>query len=340
MLRLPRFALEVPETVGQALAALSTSEARLLAGGTDLLPNLKHRLETPSTLVSLHRLAALRGIALDEGARVLRLGTGVTLATIAHDATVKVHAPSLAEAAASVASPQIRNTATLGGNVHLDTRCRYVNQTALWRSAIGGCLKSGGTVCHVVEGGQNCVAALSSDTVPVLVALDAELVLASLVDGSEQRRSVPFARYFRSDGLRHTERARGELATEVRVPLATGPRRATYVKWRPRATIDFPLVSIALRFDLDGEHDEAVVTDARVVVGVLGSRPRVVSTAAAMGLRMRDETLPERVAEAVWRECKPLENVPYEAPYRRTLLRVLTRRAVARLAGVGAVGAT
>lgn len=321
MLRMPRFSVASPTTVEDAVRLMAESGSRLVAGGTDLLPNLKHHLEHPTRLVSLHRLTALRGVEIEDGRT--RIGCGTTLAAIAAHPHISATFPSLAEAAGSVAGPQIRNTATLGGNIHLDTRCRYVNQTELWRGAIGGCLKSEGDVCHVVPRGRNCVAALSSDTVPVLISLDATMELVSK-DGA---REVELAGYFSADGLNHTGRAAGELATEVRIEAPAGRRACAYVKWRPRASIDFPLVSVALRFDLD-DHDR--IEGARVVAGVLGAKPRVIEVAEARGKKLAE--VAELVADAAHQKCKPLPNVPYDADYRRTLVRVLTRRAIERLA--------
>jgi len=328
MLRLPSFDVESPETTDEVLVALRTPGARLVAGGTDLLPNLKHRLEHPSVLVSLHRVASLRGVAHDRQAGMLRLGAGVTLAEIAQHADVRAMFPSLAKAAGLVAGPQIRNSATLGGNLNLDTRCRYVNQTKFWRSSIGGCLKSAGNVCHVVPGGRNCVAAMSSDCAPVLISLDAIVVL--LGPGGE--RQLPLADYYRSDGTHHTRREEGELTTAVCIPLATGARRSEYAKWRPRGSIDFPLVSLALRFDLEADAAEAPITRYRVVAGVLGARPRVVTVPGLEGQGLAGAGVARAISEAVFGQCKPLENVPYEAPHRRHLLRMLSRRAVEGLA--------
>lgn len=326
MLRLPVFEVVAPTTVAGVVDALAVPGARLLAGGTDLLPNLKHRLDHPSRLVSLHAVEGLRGIVEADGE--IRIGAGVTLAELAADARVRRHLPSLAKAAGLVAGPQIRNAGTVGGNVNLDTRCRYVNQTAFWREAIGGgCLKSEGDVCHVVPGGQRCVAALSSDCVPVLISLDARIALV----GPDGERELSLDDYYHPDGIAHTRREAGELTTELRVPLPAGPRRTDYVKWRPRGAIDFPLVSVALRFDL---NEAGAITAHRVVAGVLGARPKVVSRLdAVVGRSASDPAVPALVAEACYRQCKPLENVPYEAPYRRQLLRVLVRRAVEALAG-------
>jgi 4-hydroxybenzoyl-CoA reductase subunit beta len=332
VLRLPPFEMAMPDTIEDVVAALRTPGSRLVAGGTDIVPNLKHRLHDPPVLVSLQRVRALRSIVRDEQAGVLRLGAGVTLTDLSRDAEVLRAFPSLAHAAGIIASPLIRNMGTLGGNVNLDTRCRYVNQTPFWRSAIGGCLKSEGDVCHVVPGGRNCVAAMSSDCVPVLIGLDARIVLV----GAHGRRELALADYFVADGLRHTVREDGEVTTEIAVPLPTGPRRATYTKWTVRGSIDFPLVSLALRFDLAADSVSAEVTRVKAVVGVLGSKPREVTRLdEAVGRRLDDPELWRVVADRVHTQCKPLENVPYEAPYRREMLRVYARRAIAALVAAG-----
>ncbi|MFO0637163.1 MAG: FAD binding domain-containing protein [Nannocystaceae bacterium] len=332
MLRLPGFEVATPRTLDEAATLLATPGARIVAGGTDLLPNLKHRLERPPLLVSLAAVRELGDVAVDTRARVLRIGAGVTLTAVSEHAAVREHLPSLADAAGRVASPLIRNMGTLGGNVNLDTRCRYVNQTAFWRSAIGGCLKSEGSVCHVVPGGRNCVAAMSSDCVPVLISLDAAVVLRSHGGG----RELPLAEYFQADGREHTVRRPDEIMAEIRVPLPSGPRRCAYSKWSVRKSIDFPLVSLALRFDLAADAVAAAITGVRVVVGVLGSRPREVTQLdGIVGQSLADPAVAEAVASRVHAQCKPLENVPYEAPYRREMLAVHTRRAIARLVAEG-----
>ncbi len=333
MLRMPRFSVQTPQTIDEAVEALRTPGARIVAGGTDLLPNIKHRLEQPPVLVSLSRVRDLQEVVVDASESVLRIGARVTLTAVSEHPDVIQHAPSLAHAAGLVASPLIRNMGTLGGNVNLDTRCRYVNQTAFWREALGGgCLKSEGNVCHVVPGGRLCVAAMSSDCVPVLMSLGASLVQV----GPEGRRVVPVADYYKSDGVRHTKRLDGEVTTEIVVPLAPGPRRAGYAKWTVRGSIDFPLVSVALCFELEEDRVGAPVREAHVVVGVLGSRPRRVTRLdPLLGKALDDPTFAQGIAERVHAQCKPLENVPYEAPYRRQMLRVHTRRAIEALVAAG-----
>jgi 4-hydroxybenzoyl-CoA reductase beta subunit len=333
MLRMPRFSVSTPSSIDEVVEALAVPGARLVAGGTDLLPNLKHRLEQPPVLVSLSRVRALSDVVVDEAAGVVRIGARVTLTGLCEHPEVRERFPSLARAAGIVASPLIRNMGTIGGNVNLDTRCRYVNQTAFWREAIGGgCLKSEGNVCHVVPGGRNCVAAMSSDCVPVLISLGASLVLV----GGEGRRELPLDDYYQADGIRHTLRRDDELTTEIVVPLPRGARRSHYAKWTVRGSIDFPLVSVALRFELAEDHVRAPVTEAHVVVGVLGSKPRRVTRLDdVLGRSLAEPGLAQAVADRVHQQCKPLENVPYEGPYRRQMLRVHTRRAIEALVDAG-----
>jgi 4-hydroxybenzoyl-CoA reductase beta subunit len=335
MLRLPAFEVESPDTIEGVVAALQARPgARVVAGGTDILPNLKHFLDTPPLLVSLSRVTALRGVVREGD--VLRIGAGVTLSQVAEHPEVQALFPSLAQSAGIIASPVIRNMGTLGGNVNLDTRCRYVNQTEFWRGAIGGgCLKSEGNVCHVVPKGRNCVAAMSSDNVPVLISLDATIVLV----GPEGRRELKLEDYYHADGLAHTMAKPGEVTLELRVPVPQGPRCTRYIKWSVRHSIDFPLISVALRFDLapEGDPRHGEIVDVRVVAGVLGAKPRSLTRLGdVIGKKIGDPAVARIVSEAAYGQCKPLENVPYEAAYRREMLRVYTRRGVEALAAEAA----
>ncbi|MGH1340006.1 MAG: FAD binding domain-containing protein [Nannocystales bacterium] len=330
MLRLPRFGVQSPETLEDAVTALSEPGARLVAGGTDILPNLKHRLDQPPVLVSLSRVRSLREISERDG--MLVIGAGVTLTELSEHPRVQELFGSLAYAAGVIASPLIRNMGTLGGNVNLDTRCRYVNQTHFWRTAIGGCLKAKGEVCHVVPKGRICVAAMSSDLVPVLGSLNATLVN----QGPQGPRELPLLEYYGADGTKHIKRLEGEVTREVRVPVPTGATRARYAKWTVRKSIDFPLVSVAVRFDLGSDSADAEVTGVSVVVGVLGSKPRALTRLDdVVGMRLSDPAVAELVAERAYAQCKPLENVPYDAPYRRQMVRVHTQRAVEAMVAEG-----
>ena len=169
MLRLPTFQVATPTSVDAVVALLSEhgDDAMLIAGGTDLVPNMKHELFTPKLVISLGSVPELAGIEEDDTG--LRIGAMTTLETVASDERVQRLAPALAQAAGLVAGPQLRTMGTLGGNVMLDTRCQWYNQTYFWRSALGFCMKKDGTVCHVVEGGRKCVAAASNDTAPSVI---------------------------------------------------------------------------------------------------------------------------------------------------------------------------
>jgi len=323
MLRLPRFDAVAPRTIEEAVAALARPGARLVAGGTDILPNLKHRLDRPQVLVSLSGVEGLAHVTKDDDA--LRIGASVTLTELNEHELVQELFPSLATAAGLVASPSIRNMGTIGGNIHLDTRCRYVNQTEFWRSAIGGCLKSEGDLCHVVPGGRNCVAAFSSDCVPVLISLDASVALV----GPTGERLIALADYYNTDGVNHINKEADELMTELRIPLPAGPQRTTYAKWTVRSSIDYPLVSVALRFDLDQDSSDATITGARICIGVLNAKPRLIADDKSLvGRTLSDPATVKAVSDLVHKKGKPLENVPYEAPYRRKMLPVYTRRAM------------
>lgn len=327
MLRLPVFGTSSPTTVAELVAAMAQPGARLLAGGTDLLPNLKHRLDAPQLLVSIDKVSELQELGWHEDAGHLRIGAGLTLSEIASDNEIGERFPSLAKAAGLVASPLIRNMATLGGNVNLDTRCRYVNQSEFWRSSIGGCLKSEGDVCHVVPKGRSCVAAMSSDCVPVLISLGASL----LQIGPKGERVLPLADYYSSDGIKHTRSEPGEITAEIRVPLPAVATRACYSKWTVRKSIDFPLVSIAMRFELAGDSVDAEITGATLCLGVLAAKPKVLRSDKLVGLTLSAPETAELVGELCFKQGKPLDNVPYEAGYRRRMLRVFGRRALREL---------
>lgn len=335
MLPLPIFRYHRPRTLPEAIALLAElgDNAKIIAGGTDLLPNMKHGLFEPEHVVSVSRLEELRGIRLErvedggDGGERLSVGAGMRLAEIAESLLVQRAAPALAEAAGQVGGPHHRAMGTLGGNICLDTRCRYYNQTYFWRKSLGFCLKKDGTVCHVVRGGQNCVAAASNDSAPALIALQADIVLL----GPKGERSVPATGFYTADGIRNTVLEPGEVVVRVAVPLAPG-RRSAFEKLRRRGAIDFPLLSVAARIDL--REEGGAVEAADVVVSALGARPRRIRAAGAVTPGSPRDRLPAALAEAAYAECKPLTNLDDDVEWRREMVRVFVRKAVARAAGV------
>lgn len=326
MLRLPEFVYHRPTSLAEALALLGEHAGDVIpiAGGTDAMPNMKHRLLTPSHLVGIKGLPELKGIEVRDGHLVI--GAAETLTTVANHPLVLQHAPSLARAAGLVAGPQLRNMGTIGGNLCLDTRCTFYNQTHFWRKALGFCLKKDGTVCHVTKVGKKCVAAHSADTPPALMTLGAVAELAS-ADGV---REVPVADFFVADGVWNTVRRPDEIVTRIRVPLPPPGLRATFLKLRQRRSIDFPLLNVAVAAELEGD----VVRDLRIVVSALGSRPRALAglEKIAIGERLTDDVV-EAVAERAFQQCHPLDNIIVDPDWRRAMVPVYVRRALNEVRG-------
>jgi 4-hydroxybenzoyl-CoA reductase subunit beta len=337
MLRLPEFAIERPKTTAQAVRLLAElgEDGMLVAGGTDLLPNMKHELFTPKTLVALSDVEELSGIR--EGTDgSLAIGAMTTVDEVAKSELVRERAPVLAQAASLIAGPQLRRMGTIGGNVMLDTRCQWYNQTHFWRQALGYCLKKDGTVCHVVAGGKKCVAAASNDTAPALMTLGAKLV----IEGSSGPRETSVDDLWKADGIFNKKIAPEEVLTTVHVPAQGAGHRSAYGKLRDRGSIDFPLLGVAVRLDSD---PDGAVRDADVVCVALQARPVRIKKAAeelsGVGLGSPElEDAARAVADAAHRQCRPLANVPGDHEYRREMVPVYVRRTLlAAAAGDGPV---
>ena len=330
MLRMRPFVVEQPASVDDAVALLARlfgegRATKIVAGGTDALPNIKHGLHEPDVVVHLGRLRALRGV--DDRGDTLAIGALTSLFDVEHDPLVRAHAPSLAQAASLVAGPQLRRMGTLGGNLALDTRCAFYNQTHFWREALGYCLKKDGTVCHVVAGGQRCVAAASNDTATALLCLDARLTLAR-PDGE---RTIALSDFYVADGTHNTRLGPADEIVRVTLPKSpssTGLRRvAAYQKLRHRNAIDFPLLSLGVRVDVDAA---GVAHDVACVVSALQARPHALSTSAFAG-RVVDDAFADDLGALAFRKCVPLTNIADDPAWRREMIPVLVRRACADL---------
>jgi len=325
MLRLPPYRHHRPASVAEAVALMGehAGSAMYVAGGTDLVPNMKHRLFEPAHLIALKGIEEMRGVGEEGG--VLRIGAAETLSHIARHPEIVARFPALAAAAGHVAGPQLRNMGTIGGNLCLDTRCTYYNQSEFWRGALGYCLKKDGDVCHVTKVGKKCVAAHSADTPPVLMTLGATAMLV----GPEGAREIPVSEFFVADGIANTRRSPEEIVTEVRIPLGAGTRRQAYEKLRQRKSIDFPLLTVAVAADVEGD---GTVRSIDGVVTALGSRPRALSgwTEAAAGARLDDALIAE-LSDRAHRQCRPLENIIVDPDWRRAMVPVYVRRALERI---------
>jgi 4-hydroxybenzoyl-CoA reductase subunit beta len=317
MLRMQPFTLVNARSYAEALAAW-TPEAMYVAGGTDLLPNLKHGLFAPKTVISLAGIGG--GVHVGEN---IRIDAGVTLAALAAHPTIRSVLPPLAQAAGLVAGPQIREMGTIGGNVLLDTRCLYYNQTEFWRRSLGYCLKAEGTWCHVVGGPKTCVAAQSSDTVPVLLALDATLELL----GPTGLRTLPIRDLYRFNGMDHLTLAKGELLTAITIAPPAG-LRGSYQKLRTRDSIDFPQLGVAIVGSWDGPVPSALT----LVIGAANPQPKPVrGLEPFLGVPM-DAERAAAVADLVFKQTRPQESVHGDAGWRRQMAAVFTRRGLLALA--------
>lgn len=320
MLTLPRFAWVRPATLEALLDHLSEhgAESLILAGGTDAVPNLKHRLHEPRYVVAIGRVPELRYVR--HQADGMHLGPLLTLTEIADDPRIRAEFPSLAHAAGLVAGPQLRNMGTIGGNLCLDTRCTYYNQTYFWREALGFCLKKTGTLCHVVPQGRRCVAAHSSDVAPVLISLGAEVEVAN----RSGRRTLSVEEFFVPDGVHNNVLQPGDVVTRLFVPAAARGLRTGYQKLRPRAAIDFPMLSVAFAARVNG-----VCEWARLVVSAIAAKPRTVhGVDEIVRGRLLDDEVANALGELARRQCQPLISVAYDQDYRRAMVPVFVRRAV------------
>jgi 4-hydroxybenzoyl-CoA reductase subunit beta len=320
---LPPFTLARPHDLAEASAILAGDpKARLLAGGTDLIANLRDGLVAPSTLVDLGGIEELAAIAYDK--QGMRIGAGVTLARLAADVRIRTSFPAIAEAAASVAGPAHRGVATVGGNLCLDTRCVFYNQSEWWRRANGYCLKHGGDVCHVAPQGNSCQAAYSGDMAPALLALEAEVEIA----GAGGSRRIALADLYVEDGAAHLALRAGEIVAAVHVPAAIAHVRSGYRKARARGAIDFPLAGVAAALYMEGGQ----LRSLRIALTGTNPRPFALKGTGEMTGKAPDETLLAAIGKLVQHQVRPLRTTVTAANYRRQVASVLAQRLVRELA--------
>ncbi len=333
MLRLPRFRMIEPTTWTAAAALLREQGAAasdvargtpnvpvmLVAGGTDLFPNMKRRQFTPQILVSLGRVKGAREISNGSG---LRIAAGATLTEIATHPTVRAKYAALAQAAGVISTPQLRNMGTIGGNLCLDTRCNWYDQSLFWRTAEGYCMKTHpSVVCRVAPSSARCLAVASADTVPALIALGAKVT----VENADGRRELDLAELYREDGIRYLALGRDDVVVSVTLPDATG-WRSTYLKLRDRNSFDFPIAGVAAAVRLDGRR----VSEARIAITALASRPVAVDATALVGTKLEDEAI-AAAADAVHKAARPMDNTSGTISQRKRAARVFTERALRSL---------
>jgi 4-hydroxybenzoyl-CoA reductase subunit beta len=319
-LSLPQFKLLRPRTLDDARSLLAKhSNARIVAGGTDLIPSMRQKLFEPLYVLDIRRIAELKGIR-QQGSGV-EIGALTSLTTIEHSDLLRRRYPVLTEAAATVASPLLRNMGTIGGNICLDTRCLWYNQSLTWRKGCGFCIKKDGDLCHVAPGGSKCWAAFSGDTPPALLCLNAEIEIAN-ADGLKR---MPIRDFYTNDGVAYRNLQPNELVTRVFLPESSADYRGVYRKLRVRGSIDYPLAGIAVVMKRSNGH----IADARVAVTAVNPAPLLVKGASELlAGKVVDEALAEAVGNLAAKTAKPLTTSALTPEYRREMIRVFTKRAV------------
>jgi 4-hydroxybenzoyl-CoA reductase subunit beta len=310
MMRLPWFEYRAPKSVAEAARILAGegANAMLIAGGTDLLPNMKRRQMAPKVLVSLSGIGELRSNGKSYGA-------GMTLTQVVNSNAPK----ALRQAAHQVATVHLRNMGTLGGNLCLDTRCNYYNQNYEWRKAIDFCLKKDGDICWVATASKRCVAMSSTDCAPALLALGARVKLVS----SKGEREIALADFYNNDGIDYLKRQPDEILTEVQIPKDSN---STYWKLRRRGAFDFPVLGVAAAVDSSG--------NTRIALGAVASRPFLVEKAGEFlrGKSLTDEVIDE-TAKLVASRAKPMDNADLDLYWRKDVAAEFTRYALRELRG-------
>ncbi len=344
-MRLPKFSYIGPRSLEEAVGILADEgpRAMVVAGGTDLYPNMKRHQFMPQVVVGLRQIQELRGIGFVPGQPgdgilhpPLRIGASVSLTDVASNELTRLRYPALATAANLVSTPQLRNMGTIGGNICLDTRCNWYDQSAFWRKAVGYCMKlpmaypagadgQNGVPCRVATSSPRCLATFSADTVPALIGYDASIRLV----GPGGDRTVAMRDLYQMDGMNWIKMERGEILAEVTIPDPHG-MRATYQKLRDRESFDFPLagVFVGVRTDFSG-----VVDQARMVLTGVYSQPVELTEAqdVVMGHKLEPDVI-AAAAEAAYAASRPVDNTGGTIIQRRRTIRVFVRRALEQLA--------
>jgi len=319
------FVLRSPKSASEVVALLAVNpQARMLAGGTDLMPNLRRGIGAPDMLLDLSGIDELKQVRRDGKAWLI--GAGVTLQSLAGDSQIGLELPVLAQAAAAVAGPSHRGVATLGGNLCLDTRCVFYNQSQWWRQSNNYCLKYRGDVCHVAPQGARCHAAWSGDLAPALIALDASVDLL----GSNGSRSLPLADFYQDDGAKPLKLLPGEMVTGVRIPAQPQGMRCAYRKARVRAAVDFPLAGVAIRVLMS----EGVLSGLRVALTGTNSQPILIEGSDALCNKAVNAESLAALGKLVQKQVSPMRSTVTASNYRRQVASVLAQRLLGELSAV------
>lgn len=321
---LPDFQYVEPKSLQEACLFLweHRQESKIIGGGTDLLPSMKQRIFQPKYLVSLCGIPNLDCIEFDE-VLGLRIGAMVKLHSLETDPVILERYPMIREATSKVGSFQIRQMGTVGGNLSLDTRCYYYNQSDFWRKCRPTCIKIGGEECNAINGGTKCFAVFSADLAPVLISLGAKIKLFSAYG----QRNLFLRDFYTGNGAKPFTMEPEEVLVSVEVPPTPKDVFGTYLKYRIRKSIDFPLASVAIMLILKGR--EKVCHEAKVVIGAVGTRPEEVKNIEKLlkGKRVEDSLI-EEASEMAFRTAKPIANVGSSPTYRKRMIKIFVEKAL------------
>ncbi|MCI0444221.1 FAD binding domain-containing protein, partial [bacterium] len=305
-----------------AFLSENKGRAKIVAGGTDLLPSLKQRLFEPQYLIDIKALTELQGIrTLTNGD--ISIGALTTITEIATDPLITAELPVLQQAAATVAGPSLRNVGTIGGNVCLDTRCYWYNQSYFWRASCGFCIKKDGSVCHVAPGSKKCWAVYSADTPAALLTLDAKLRLSS----ASGDRLLTSAEFFLNDGQLRNVMHPDELLAEILIPAASRGYAGRYQKFRLRGSVDYPLAGVAI----SAKKTNGSVEDLRVALTAVNPRPVMLSDLFNETVNLTGPDLVDAIRKLAMKTAKPLKTSASTMEYRRHMLGVMIKRSLQSL---------
>ncbi len=310
-----------PRNVAKAIS-LQKKSGKFLGGGTDLFVAMKERISRPELLIDLNGISELKGIGWDKKKR-LRVGALTTLTQLKENPTIQEHFPVLSQTVPLLSTPQLQNMGTVGGNLCLDTRCYYYNQSVFLKKRWEPCFKIGGKTCHVVRGGDSCYAVYSGDMAPLLIALGAKVK----VIGDDSAREIALQRFFSGSGIKANILKFNEILSEILIPTPPEHSGFSYQKLRLRDTMDFPLLGVSVFLHLEGRDGRC--GDARLVLGAVAPSPLVVEEAAhrMCGKELTPKRI-EEVCQIAWKTAHPVANTASSPKYRKEMVRVLTRNAI------------
>jgi 4-hydroxybenzoyl-CoA reductase subunit beta len=321
-MRLPQFEYVEPKTLKEASKGLASDKrAVVLAGGTDLLVNMKHRVIVPTRTINLKAIPKLDHIT--EGKDGLRIGTLSTLHDIASSPVIQERYPVLGQAAREVGGYAHQTMGTLGGNLCQGNRCRFYNQSPFSRGIRSLCYKAGGDLCHVVKKSRECHSTYCGDMAPVLIALEAQVK----VTGPDRERSFPLKKLYTQNGKKPLSLKKGEILKEILIPPSSG--KTLYLKWRLRDSLEFPIISLAIHMESEGKEQ---AKKGRIVFSGVGEGPveAVLAEKMLKGEPLDEQTI-ERVSDQAVKEISPMRTSIYSPAYKRKMAGILMRQALEKL---------